>query len=1158
MNRATFVLAGLVHGARRHLGVVAAVAVASAVLVGALAVGDSVRHTLGAAAAARTGEVDVVLAGGDRFFRAELVRELARGDGAEHVSGSAPDRARGGVRGAPVLQLLGVASTSRGDQRVHDVRVHGVDASFYALAPRAPEASPEASDVLAPPAPRAAHVSQAFASALGVAVGDTFVVRVERPSAIPRDLALAPDDNSAALRVEVERVLGVAEFGAFSLDASPAPPPSLFVDLTWLQRQMEVDGRVNLGLFDVDSGADHSSAVERLEAELERRWTLEDASLAVEDIAGGQRELVTRRIFLDEPVVAVLDTLDVAPLTGVFTYFVNHLQVGERRIPYSMVAALGPLGRGPVGDDPLLALSAGLGDRELRLNAWALADLGLRPPGLAPTAGNAASPPAEVELDYYVVDASRRLVTRQSTFTLAGAMPDLGGAPLEGSEAGRELMPDFPGLADADSCREWEPGTPVDLDAIRDVDEDYWDDYRGTPKAVLSLAAGRALWTSRFGALTGVRFAPSDEPAVVGALRAQLDAASVGLLLRDVRGARARAGESATDFGGLFIGLSFFLLVAALLLTTQLFLFGVEARARELGMLGAVGLAKSTVRRLVLAEAAGVAAIGAGLGAPLGLLYTQLVLRGLDTLWADAVARTPLVFHATWLSIALGATIAFVSTLIAARLALRDLERRSALELLQSERGVLQEPQDDQLARSARRSMVAAVIAALASAGLALSVDIDSGARASGVYFGAGALLVLAGLAGVRAWLHAPRRASEIGAKRSVASLLALGVTNTLRRRGRSFGTVASMALGVFLVLAVGANRLGPVADPTDRASGTGGFVYYGRTSLPLLHDLSTDDGRTALGLEAKDLADVSLVRLRVRDGDDASCLNLARPGAPRLLGVDPELLAERRAFPFAKTLPPTEDPWRLLSEPQPDGAVPAIGDVTSLTWQLKLGLGDTIGYVDERGQPFEVRIVAALSDTILQGDLVIAERHFEARFPSQSGHRRLLVDVPPERAEELRRTLTRALDDIGLALESSVARLDAFHAVQNTYLAIFQALGALGLLVGTLGLALLVLRNTEERRGELALLGAVGFARRRIGALVSLEYGALVALGLLVGAFGAALAMMPILIGREGLGALGSGALLLAAIAVSSGLWIVGAVVFSVRAATPRALGAE
>ncbi|MEZ6016298.1 MAG: hypothetical protein R3F49_14360, partial [Planctomycetota bacterium] len=61
MNLWTLVRASLVHGARRHVGVALAVAVASAVLVGGLAVGDSVRHTLGAAAAARTGSIQAVL-----------------------------------------------------------------------------------------------------------------------------------------------------------------------------------------------------------------------------------------------------------------------------------------------------------------------------------------------------------------------------------------------------------------------------------------------------------------------------------------------------------------------------------------------------------------------------------------------------------------------------------------------------------------------------------------------------------------------------------------------------------------------------------------------------------------------------------------------------------------------------------------------------------------------------------------------------------------------------------------------------------------------------------------------------------------------------------------------------------------------------------------
>ena len=36
--------------------------------------------------------------------------------------------------------------------------------------------------------------------------------------------------------------------------------------------------------------------------------------------------------------------------------------------------------------------------------------------------------------------------------------------------------------------------------------------------------------------------------------------------------------------------------------------------------------------------------------------------------------------------------------------------------------------------------------------------------------------------------------------------------------------------------------------------------------------------------------------------------------------------------------------------------------------------VGDTIDYVDERGQPFKVRIVGAVANSILQGQLIIDE----------------------------------------------------------------------------------------------------------------------------------------------------------------------------------------
>ena len=97
---------------------------------------------------------------------------------------------------------------------------------------------------------------------------------------------------------------------------------------------------------------------------------------------------------------------------------------------------------------------------------------------------------------------------------------------IDGPAADPSLMPDFPGIAESDHCRDWEPGTPVDLQRIRDKDEAYWDDHRGTPKAFVDLAAGRAMWSSRFGALTAVRFPAQLERPVLDALREDLDPAA--------------------------------------------------------------------------------------------------------------------------------------------------------------------------------------------------------------------------------------------------------------------------------------------------------------------------------------------------------------------------------------------------------------------------------------------------------------------------------------------------------------------------------------------------------------------------------------------------------------------------------------------------------
>jgi len=86
---------------------------------------------------------------------------------------------------------------------------------------------------------------------------------------------------------------------------------------------------------------------------------------------------------------------------------------------------------------------------------------------------------------------------------------------------------------------------------------------------------------------------------------------------------------------------------------------------------------------------------------------------------------------------------------------------------------------------------------------------------------------------------------------------------------------------------------------------------------------------------------------------------------------------------------------------------------------------------------------------------------------------------------------------------------------VQNTYLSTFQSLGGLGLLLGTLGLAAVQLRSVFERRGELALLRAAGFRRRRLAGLVLLEHAMLLMAGLGIGVLAALLAVLPQLLVR-------------------------------------------
>jgi hypothetical protein len=337
-------------------------------------------------------------------------------------------------------------------------------------------------------------------------------------------------------------------------------------------------------------------------------------------------------------------------------------------------------------------------------------------------------------------------------------------------------------------------------------------------------------------------------------------------------------------------------------------------------------------------------------------------------------------------------------------------------------------------------------------------------------------------------------------------------VRNAAWRPGRSLTSAGLVAAAVFLLVSVEAFRRSG-ADSTDRQSGTGGFALIAEAALPMIHDPTSRDGREALGLTTSSpdpLDGVTITPLRLRPGDDASCLNLYQPKRPRVVGV-PKSLVEAGRFQFAS------GGWTQLGPPGADGIVPAIADATSLQYVLHAAVGDVIEIDADTTRPLRLRIVGALRDSVLQGELIIAEDAFLSIFPDVAGYRMLLVDVPPGRTDEVTRTLEERLEPYGVDAQETARRLEAYHRVENTYLSTFQALGGLGLVLGVVGLAAVIARNVLERRRELALLAAAGYTGRDLGRVVAGEQLGLLAAGLLIGLAAALVAIAPVLVERGG-----------------------------------------
>ena len=353
--------------------------------------------------------------------------------------------------------------------------------------------------------------------------------------------------------------------------------------------------------------------------------------------------------------------------------------------------------------------------------------------------------------------------------------------------------------------------------------------------------------------------------------------------------------------------------------------------------------------------------------------------------------------------------------------------------------------------------------------------------------FGAGALSLVACMLGIWSTL-------VLGSISSLATtgqfpLARLAIRNAGRNPARSVLTIGLVAAASFLIVAMSAFRLDPAAEGQGRTSGSGGYSLVAETSQPLYQDLNTPQGRVALGLDNEAnglLKQAQIMSLRVSAGDDASCLNLYQPQQPRMLGVS-EAFIRRGGFAWAGSSGMTDEeaanPWLLLDRHANSGkvvAVPVVLDANTATYSLHLGGIVNTHPRDGRGAPLKMVVVGLLKNSIFQGDLLISENNLLSHFPDINGWRFFLVDTGFQPADSTGQARSRPWATKDSMRKSTLDRLSDFLMVQNTYLSTFQSLGGLGLLLGTLGIAVVQMRSVLERRGELALL-RTGFARAHL-----------------------------------------------------------------------------
>ena len=1122
VNTARFHLKG-------NLAVLMGIVIATASLTGALLVGDSLRGSLADTVKNKLIWVnEAVLA--QRFFNEQIVVKLGEKTAIHDI-------------------ILKASIQVRDDQdclvtQISSAQVVAVPEEFW----QDEEKSAQWKNL------KGAWLNHQAAIGLKISEKQNVVLRIEKPSAIPRESFLGNrEDVVDSITLEVEKVLDRSDkYAGFNLFPGMDAPATIFVPLKLVQEKLGVTSKINsiltsksgmqdkfrslLTLSDYeltfkgpeDRALDLFAKFDRDKNQvLEKREyqgkmpakliPLLQSQTGTIDIESVQKFFRANRNYysLESSQMLVSPNLaqkadDLIQEMGlqssqIMVYLANNIQEKSNAVPYSVIAGIDATLQKKLG----VKLAANEKSSE---KIWLL-DWNESP--LKPAIGD------PVGLEYFLPEVVGKPIEKKDSFQFAGYIP------ADINLVDPEITPDFPGITDKLSLDSWNPPFPYDNKRIKPRDEKYWQDFRSVPKAFIDLDAAKNLWGSRFGKITSIRVYPTNLSFPTGfaadfqaRLLKLIDPTSVGFVFQDLRARFQQSSQSGTDFSGLFVGFSFFLILSALILVALLFRLHLERRASQVGTVLALGATQKQVAHLLLLEGLLVAGLGVLLGLGVACVYAIGLLQYLKSNWPDNSLQQILKLHIPFKTLCIGFVLAFIMSAVAIFRTSRTLVKTSVMTLIKGgylDSTVLNSKQPLSLL------IYGSLFMMLGFGMLFLPSSQDHELKAL-KFFGAGGLVLTSGLFFLGAFLRYVHKIMVFG--HGFDGLARLALRNMARNKTRSLLTAGLLSSAAFLIIAVEPFRKEADSN-TGKNSGTGGFSIVVETNIPVLSGLDGPSGIETIldGVQKSNrgnpqrarqqvdrfksvLKDVKVFSLRFNPGDDASCLNLFAPSKPRILGV-PDSLQQRGGFLFSATTEPLENPWKLLDSSNP--FVNAFVEKNTVEWMIHSGLGKDYKIQDASGKDELLKFAGLFQGSVFQSEILIGESQFLKFYPQQQGYQYFLIDADSKDLSEIEEAFKIGLSDYGAKVSKTKDLIERFASVENAYLSMFQGLGTIGLLIGTMGVAAVLARSVWERRAELGLLSALGFTQVDVVLVMLLEHALLLFLGLGIGTLAALVSVLPL-----------------------------------------------